>query len=64
MEQLDILYRNMKEYLSYAKEAYRKEDYNTAITLFFKALITICDIEIFIKLNIIPSSSGFGERRC
>ncbi len=56
MEQLDVLYKNLKEYLSYAKEAYGKEDYNTAITLFFKVLITICDIEIFIKLNVIPSS--------
>lgn len=56
MDQLKILLENLKEYLSYARKAYDEENYNTAVTLFFKALVTICDIEIFRKTSSIPSS--------
>ena len=56
MDQLEVLLKNLKEYLKYAIEAYKKENYNTAVTLFFKALVTICDIEIFKKMKMIPSS--------
>ncbi|MBU3905025.1 MAG: hypothetical protein KJ906_02675 [Nanoarchaeota archaeon] len=56
MVELSVLYKNLKEYLSYAREAYNKENYNTAVTLFFKALVTICDIEIFKRTKILPSS--------
>ena len=56
MDQLGILIKNLKEYLGYANEAYEKGSYNTAVTLFFKALIAVCDIEIFRKTKIIPSS--------
>ncbi len=56
MEQLDVLYGILKEYFNNAMEAYEKENYNTAITLFFKALVTICDIEIYKKNKTVPYS--------
>jgi hypothetical protein len=56
MDQLSILLMNLKEYLNYAKKAYEEENYNTAVTLFFKAVVTICDIEILKKTKSIPSS--------
>lgn len=56
MTQFDILLKNIKEYLKYAQEAYEKNDYNTAMTLFFKVLVTICDYQILRETGTIPSS--------
>lgn len=56
MDQLDVLVGNLKGYLKYAYESYVNGDYNTSLTLFFKALIAVCDIEIFQKTKTIPSS--------
>lgn len=56
MTEISILISNIREYLNYAKEAYEKNDFNTAITLFFKALVTICDYEILRKTGSTPYS--------
>lgn len=56
MKQDELLLRNIKEFLAYSYEAYGKGSYNTAITLFFKALVSIIDYHLFLKTGAIPSS--------
>lgn len=51
----DIL-KNIKEYLGYARLADSKGDNNTAITLFFKALVAACDWFVLQKTGSAPSS--------
>ncbi|MBU0760846.1 MAG: hypothetical protein KJ600_01980 [Nanoarchaeota archaeon] len=52
----NVLVENAREYQRNALESERKGDYNSAVTLFFKALAALCDIYIFKKENFIPSS--------
>ncbi len=56
MGQGELLLKNIKEFLAYAYEAYRKGNYNTAMTLFFKALVSIVDYHLFLKTGAVPSS--------
>ncbi len=56
MNQFEVLLKNLKEYLKYANEAYAKGGFNTAMTLFFKALVAICDYVVLQKTGTIPSS--------
>ena len=56
MTEMDDLLNNLAEYLRNGRNAYVKNENNTAITLFFKALVTICDIHILQKTGAIPSS--------
>lgn len=51
-----ILIENAKEYLRFAVEARNQNKYNTAITLFFKTLATLCDLYLLRKEGKIPSS--------
>lgn len=51
-----ILKENITEYHSYAIDAFNKENYNTATTLFFKAFAAMCDLLILRSENRIPSS--------
>ena len=55
MDQKTLL-NNIKEYMENAKYTYGKKNFNSAITLFFKALVAACDLELFKKFGIIPSS--------
>ena len=55
-EKETILIENFKEYYSLGLEAFNKEKYNTATTLFFKAIATLCDLYILKKEGFIPSS--------
>ncbi|MBW2986773.1 hypothetical protein KY333_05375 [Candidatus Woesearchaeota archaeon] len=55
-EKEEILIENVKEYYSLGTAAFKKEKYNTATTLFFKAIATLCDLYILRKEGIIPSS--------
>lgn len=57
MERMEgILIENFKEYFSLGIEAFKKAKYNTATTLFFKALATLCDLYILRKEGAVPSS--------
>jgi hypothetical protein len=51
-----ILLENFKEYYSLGFEAFVKEKYNSATTLFFKAIAVLCDLFILRKEGFIPSS--------
>ena len=47
---------NVKEYYDLGMDAFKKEKYNTATTLFFKAIAALCDLYILRKEGIVPSS--------
>lgn len=51
-----ILKDNFEEYYGLGNEAFKKGKYNSATTLFFKALVALFDIYIFSKEHIVPSS--------
>ncbi len=55
-EKEEILQENFTEYFTFGLEAYTKEKYNTATTLFFKALVALCDLWILRKEGYVPSS--------
>lgn len=52
----EILTKNAKEYYNNAIEAEKKRQYNSAVTLFFKALSSLCDLYILTKEGKMPSS--------
>ncbi len=51
-----ILIENFQEYFNDGTGAFNKGKYNTATTLFFKAIATLCDLYILKKEGITPSS--------
>lgn len=51
MAESDILNKNMKEYLEIASYSFRNKKFNTAVILYYKALVEICDLELFDKLG-------------
>ena len=55
-EREEILQENYEEYYNLGVEAYKKEKYNSATTLFFKAMVALCDLFIFRKEGHLPSS--------
>jgi len=52
----EVLIENAREYYKNALEAESKGEYNTAVTLFFKAISALCDIYILVKESKILSS--------
>ncbi len=55
-EKEEILRENMEEYTQSANKAYKEEKYNTAVTLFFKAIAAASDLYILKKEGRAPSS--------
>jgi hypothetical protein len=55
-EKQEILINNFKEYFSIGLDSYNNKKYNTATTLFFKAIAALCDLFILKKEGYIPSS--------
>lgn len=55
-EKRKILIENFNEYFDLAEDAFRKGKYNSATTLFFKAIIALCDLYILEKEGFVPSS--------
>jgi len=51
-----ILLDNLQEYLEQAELAYTGNKYNTAATLFFKAICAAADLYLFRKAGLVPSS--------
>jgi hypothetical protein len=56
MQPEEALMQNIKEYMRNALDAKSKGEHNTAVTLFFKAMIGICDLHLFRKEGFLPSS--------
>ena len=52
----DILEQNAKEYYKNALEAEGKKEYNSAVTLFFKAIASLADLFVLVKEGKIPSN--------
>jgi len=46
-----IIIKNFNEYMEMAEYAYSKKKYNSAVTLYYKALVELCDLELLNKLN-------------
>ena len=55
-EKEEILKENFEEYYSLGLMAFNEEKYNSATTLFFKAIAALCDLYILRKEGFIPSS--------
>lgn len=51
-----ILVENFKEYFNSGLEAFERGKFNSATTLFFKAIATLSDLYILRKEGFIPSS--------
>ena len=51
-----IFIENAREYHKNALVAENKSEYNTSVTLYFKAISALCDIYIFIKEGKTPSN--------
>jgi len=55
-EKEHILIENFNEYFNLGSEALTKRKFNSATTLFFKAIAALCDLYILRKEGHIPSS--------
>lgn len=55
-EKETILIENFNEYFNLGLEAFKNKKFNSATTLFFKAIATLCDLYILRKEGFIPSS--------
>jgi hypothetical protein len=55
-EKENILKENIDEYFELAEDALLKEKYNSAVTLFFKAICASVDLFILNKEGFVPSS--------
>lgn len=55
-EKEKILWNNFEEYFDLGLRAFNESKYNSATTLFFKALVALSDLIILQKENKIPSS--------
>lgn len=55
-EKEKILIDNFEEYYSSGMDAFKKERFNTATTVFFKAIAALCDLFVLRKEGHVPSS--------
>ncbi len=55
-EKEQILRENFKEYYELGLDALKRSKFNSATTLFFKAIAALCDLYIFKKEGYVPSS--------
>ena len=55
-EKEGILKENFYEYYNLGVSAFKQGKYNSATTLFFKAIVALCDIYILRKEGHVPSS--------
>ena len=51
MAEKTILKKNFKEYMEIAEYSLSKRKFNSAVTLYYKALVELCDIELLNKLD-------------
>jgi len=55
-EKKEILIKTSKEYFDSGREEFDKKRYNSAVVLFFKALVSLIDLYILQKTGDTPSS--------
>ena len=55
-ERAMILLENFEEYFSLANEAFDRQKFNSAATLFFKAIVALCDLYILKHEGFVPTS--------
>ena len=55
-EKEEILAENVEEYCSFGAEAFKKGKYNSATTLYFKAIAALLDLFLLRSEGMIPSS--------
>lgn len=55
-----ILKENFNEYFELAEQAYKTKKYNSAVTLFFKAIVSATDILILKKKVLFPPHTMIG----
>ena len=51
MAEKEIIEKNLKEYLEIADYSFSKRKFNSAVILYYKALVEICDLELLKNLN-------------
>lgn len=56
MEERDIIKKNFEEYLEIAEYSMGKKKFNSAVTLYYKALVELCDLELLDKTDKIGSN--------
>ena len=56
MNQESLLLENIKEFIDEANSALKNKHFNSAVTLFFKALAVLCDLYILREEGFIPSN--------
>lgn len=49
MTSLEIIQKNLQEYFEIADYSFSKKKYNTAVTLYYKALVELCDFVLLQK---------------
>lgn len=59
----EILEKTAREYFASAEDEFRKERYNSAVVLYFKALVSFTDLYLLQKLGKAPSSHADRFRR-
>jgi len=52
----EILEQNAREYYKNALDAEKKQEYNSAVTLFFKAIASLSDLFVLVKEGKMPSN--------
>lgn len=63
-EKKEILIKTAKEYFNSGEEEFTKQRYNSALVLYFKALIALTDLYLLQKTEKTPSSHGSRFRIC
>ena len=51
-----VLEQNAREYYKNALDAEKKQEYNSAVTLFFKAIASLSDLFVFVKEGKMPNN--------
>jgi len=52
----EILEENIREFIKQGKDSKKEKAYNSAVTLYFKALAVLADLYIYNKTKVIPSN--------
>ncbi len=51
MTEKEIIEKNFDEYLEVAEYSFLKRKFNASVSLYYKALVELCDLELLKKLN-------------
>lgn len=51
MNNEDIIIKNFNEYIEIPDYSFSKQKYNSAVTLYYKALVELCDLELLRNIN-------------